>query len=115
MFHTPLGLACLHGITVFFVFTCDRSQLSPFHSFKFFVSPKLHLPYGNLNTIIMLCGLEIKCLSQLFKNKQKQDEMQTEGWLTSKEVHTFHVTLVELCYFYKAEMNLCPLTFIFSL
>ena len=39
----------------------------------FFVSPKLHLLSGNLNTIIMFCGLEIKRLSQLLKNKQKQD------------------------------------------
>ena len=69
-----------------------------------FVSPKLHLPFVNLNTTILLCGLEIKRLSQLLKNKQKQDEMQTEGWLTSKggEVHTFHATLAELCYFYKS-------------
>ena len=43
------------------------------------MSPKLHLPFGNLNTIIMLCGLKNKRLSQLLKNKQKQDEMQTEG------------------------------------
>ena len=43
---------------------------------KFFVSPKLHLQFENLNAIIMLCGLEIKRLSQLLlKNKQKQDEM----------------------------------------
>ena len=40
----------------------------------------------------MLCGLEVKRLSQLLKNKQKQDEMQTDGWMTSKEVHTFHAT-----------------------
>ena len=65
----------------------------------FFVSPKLHLPFGNLNTIIMLCGLETKRLRKLLKNKQKQDEMQTEGWLTSKEVYTFDAALVELCYF----------------
>ena len=76
----------------------------------------LHLPFGNLNTTIMLCGLETKRLSQLLKNTQKQDEMQTEGWLTSKEVHTFHATLVELWYFYciRAEMNWCSLNFIFS-
>ena len=42
----------------------------------------------------MLCGLKIKCLSQLLKNKQKQDGMQTEGWLTSKEMYTLHATLV---------------------
>ena len=65
-------------MTVLFVFTCDRSQLSLLLSFKFFVSPKLHLPFGNLNPIIMLCGLEIKHLSRLLKNKQKQEEMQTE-------------------------------------
>ena len=83
-------------MTVFFVFTCDPSQLSPLLSFKFFVSPKLHLPFGNLNTITMLCGLKIKRLCQLLKNKQKQDETQTEGWLTNKEVYTFHATLLEL-------------------
>ena len=54
----------------------------------------------------MLCGLEIKHLSQLFKDKQKQDEMQTEGWLTCKEVHTFHATLVEVCHFYKSRDKL---------
>ena len=79
-----------------------------------FLSPKLHLPFENLNTIIMLCGLEIKRLSQLLKNKQKQDEMQTEGWPTSKEVHTFHTTIVEFVISIKAETNWCPLTFIFS-
>ena len=79
-----------------------------------FVSPKLHLPFGNLNTIIMLCGLEIKRLSQLLKNKQKQDEMQTEGWLTSKEVYTFHATLVELCYFYKTRDELVSSDFHFQ-
>ena len=106
--------SCLQCTTVFFVFTCDRSQLSPLLSFKFFVPPKLHLPFGNLNTIIMLRGLEIKRLSQLLKNKQKQDEMQTRGWLTSKEVHTFHATLVELCYFYKSRDELVSSDFHFQ-
>ena len=50
----------------------------------------------------MFCGLEIKCLTQLLKNKQKQDKVQTGGWLTSKEVHTRHATSVEFCYFYKS-------------
>ena len=50
--------------------------------------------------------MKIKRLSQLLKNKQKQDEMQTEGWLTSKEMYTFHATLVELCYFYKSRDEL---------
>ena len=100
-------------MTVFFVFTCGCSQLSPLLSLKFFVSPKLHLPFGNLNTIIMLRGLEIKRLSQLLKNKRKQDEMQT-GWLTSKEVHTFHATLVELCYFYKRRDELVYSNFHFQ-
>ena len=94
--------SCLQCMMVFVVFTCDRSQLSPLLSFKFFVSSKLHLPFGSLNTILKLCGSEIKRLSQLLKNKQKQDDMQTEGWLTGKEVHTFHATLVELCYFYQS-------------
>ena len=52
--------------------------------------------------MIMLCGLEIKRLSEFLKNTQKQDEMRTEGWLTSKKVYTFHAVLVELCYFYKS-------------
>ena len=62
----------------------------------------------------MLCGFEIKCLSQLLKNKQKQDEMQTEGWLTSMEVHTFHATLVELCYFYESRDELVSADFHFQ-
>ena len=62
----------------------------------------------------MLCVLEIKCLSQLLKNKQKQDEMQTEGWLTSKGVYTFHATLVELCYFYKGRNELVSSDFDFQ-
>ena len=101
-------------MTVFFVFTCDHSQLSPLLSLKFFVSPKLHLPFGNLNTIIMFCGLEIKRLSQFLKNKQKQDEMQKEGWLTSKVVYTFHATLVELRYFYKSRYELVSSDFHFQ-
>ena len=101
-------------VTVFFVFTCDRSQLSPLLSFKFFVSPKLHLPFGNLNSVIMLCGLENKRLSQLLKNKQKHDEIQTEGWLTSEDVHTFHSILVELCYFYKSRDEMVSSDFHFQ-
>ena len=66
-------------MTVFFVFACDRSQLSLLLSFKFFVSPKLHLPFRNLKTVIMLCDLQVKRLSQVLKNKQKQDEIQQEG------------------------------------
>ena len=93
-------------MTVFFVFTCDHSQLSSLLSLNFFVSPKLHLPLGNLNTITMFCGLKIERLSQLLKNKQKQDEVHTECWLTSKEVYTFHDTLVELRYFYKSRDEL---------
>ena len=62
----------------------------------------------------MLCRLEIKRLSQLLKNKQKQDEMQTEAWLTSEEVHTFHATLVELCYFYKSRDELVSSDFHFQ-
>ena len=54
----------------------------------------------------MLYGLEIKRLSQLLKNKQKQEEMQTGGWLTTKEVHTCHATSVELCYFCKSRDEL---------
>ena len=50
----------------------------------------------------MFCGMKIKRLTQLLKNKQKQDEMQTGSWLTSKEVHTCHATSVEFCYFYKS-------------
>ena len=92
----------------------NRSQFSPLLSLKFFVSPKLHFPFGNLNTIIMFCGLEIERLSQLLKNKQKQGEMETEGWLTSKEVHTFHATLVELCYFYKGRDELVSFDFHFQ-
>ena len=61
----------------------------------------------------MLYGLEIKRLSQLLQNKQKQDEMQTESWLTSKEVHTFHATLIELCYFYKSRDELVSSDFYF--
>ena len=61
----------------------------------------------------MLC-LEIKRLSQLLQNKQKQDEMQTEGWLTSKEVNTFHATLVELCYFCKSRDELVSSDFHFQ-
>ena len=83
-------------MTVFFVFTCDCSQLPPLLSLKLFVSPQLRLPFANLNTIIMLCGLEVKRLSQLLKKKQEQDEMQTDGWMTSKEVHTFHATSIML-------------------
>ena len=73
-----------------------------------FVTPHLKLfrvcqvAFCHLEIRIMFCGLEIKRLSQLLKNKQKHDEMQTGGWLTSKEVHTFQVTSVELCYFYKS-------------
>ena len=62
----------------------------------------------------MLCGLEIERLSQLLKGKQKQDKMQTEGWLTSKEVHTFHATLVELRYFYKSRDKLVSSDFHFQ-
>ena len=76
------------------------------------MSPKLHLPFGNLNPIIMLCDLKIKRLSQLLKSKQKQDEIQTEGWLTSKEVHTFHATLVML--FYKSRDELVSSDFHFQ-
>ena len=101
-------------MTVFFVFTCDRSQFSPVLSLKVFMSPKLHLPFGNSNAIIMLCGLEIKRVRKLSKNKQKQDEMQTEGWLTSNKVHTSHATLVELCYFYKSREELVSSDYIFS-
>ena len=102
-------------MTVFFVFTSDRSfTIFSTPQFKFFVSPKLHLPFGNLNTITMLCGLEIKHLNQLLKNKQKQDEMETEVWLTSKEVHTFHATLVELRYFYKSRDELVSSDFHFQ-
>ena len=101
-------------MTIFFVFRCDRSQLSPLLSLKFSVSPKFHLPFGNLNTIIMLCGLKIKRLSQLLKNKQKQDEIQTESLLTSKEVYTFYATLVELCYFYKRRDELVSSDFHFQ-
>ena len=102
-------------MTVFFVLMCDRSQFSPLLSLKFFVSLKLHLPFGNLNIIMMLWSLKIIRLSQLLKNKQKQDEMQTEGWLTSKEVHTFHAALVELCYFYKSRDELVSSDFHFQL
>ena len=40
--------------------------------------------------------------------------MQTEGWLTSKEVHTFHATLTELCYFYKSRDELVSSDFRFQ-
>ena len=63
----------------------------------------------------MFCGLEIKRLSQLLKNKQKQDKVQTVGWLTSKEVHTCHATSVEVCYFYKSRDELVSSDYIFSL
>ena len=63
----------------------------------------------------MLFGLEIKCLGQLLKNRQKQDEMEMGGWLTSKEVNTCHAASVELRYCYNTETNWCPLTFFFSL
>ena len=53
--------------------------------------------------------------SQLLTNKQKQDEMQTEGCLTSKELHTFHATLVELCYFYQSRDELVFSDFHFQL
>ena len=56
----------------------------------------------------MLCGLKIKRLSQLLKNKKKTDEMQTEGWLISKEMYTFHATLAELCDFYKSRDEVVP-------
>ena len=35
-------------------------------------------------------------------------------WLTSKEVHTFHATLVELCYFYKCRDELVSSDFHFQ-
>ena len=78
------------------------------------MSLKLYLSFGNLTTITMLCGLEIKRLSQLLKNKQKQDEMQTENWLTSKEVHTFHAILAKFCYFYKSRDELVSSDFHFQ-
>ena len=62
----------------------------------------------------MLCGLEIKRLRQSLKNKQKQNEMQTEGWLTGKEVHTCHAILVEFCYFYKSRGELVSSDFHFQ-
>ena len=40
--------------------------------------------------------------------------MQTEDWLTSKEVHTFHATLVELCYVYKSTDELVSSDFHFQ-
>ena len=45
---------------------------------------------------MMFCGLEIKSLSQLLKNKQKCVEMKTVRWLTAKEVHTCQATSAEL-------------------
>ena len=64
----------------------------------------------------MFRGLEIKRLTQLLNNKQKQDEMQTGGWLTSKEVHILAM-LHQLSFVISIEVetNWCPLTFIFSL
>ena len=62
----------------------------------------------------MLCGLEIKRLSQLSKNKQKQDEIQTGDWLTSKKMNTCHATSVELCYFYKSRDELVSSDFHFQ-
>ena len=58
--------------------------------------------------------LFLTTLSQLLKNKQKQDEIQTEGWLTSKVAHTFHPTLGELYYFYKSRDELVSSDFHFQ-
>ena len=73
-------------MTVFYVFTCDRSFFSLLLILKFLVSAKLHfaddgtrynddVEFCHLEIRIMFCGLEIKRLSELLKNKQKQGEM----------------------------------------
>ena len=62
----------------------------------------------------MFCSLEIEGLSQLLKNKEKQDEIQMGGCLKSKEVHTCHATSVELCYFYKSRDELVSSDFCFQ-
>ena len=69
------------------------------------------MPFGNSNHV---CGLEIKRLSQLLKNKQKQNEMQTGGLLTSKEVNNCYATSVELCYCYKSKDELVSSDFLFQ-
>ena len=62
----------------------------------------------------MFCDLEIKRFSQLLKKTPKQDEMQMGGWLTRKEVHTYHATSVELCYCYKSRQELVSSDFLFQ-
>ena len=47
----------------------------------------------------------------IIEESTKQDEMQTGGWLTSKEVHTCHATSVELCYFFKSKGRLATSLF----
>ena len=59
----------------------------------------------------MFYGLEIKRLTQILKNRQKQDEMQMGHWLTSKKVHTAMLHQLSFVIAIKMETKWCHLTF----